>query len=198
MRKVITTVLVLLLIVASVPAAAVDFEDAPEEDHWVYDNFITLYEIGLLQGYPDYTFRGEDEASRYELVELSARVLKNLQDRVEDLEGDLDGLNYLTPDQVEELIGDEVEEVEGEINELYAFIQELESEFIDDLEDQDLQVTTLAERVDGLEDEIDELADVQQEHDQRIEEALSTARQARLFGIIGILFGVAGIIAGAN
>ena len=75
------TTLVLGLLLSTLPVLA--FSDEPAPEKWVYENFLVLKEAGLLKGYPDNTFRGENNATRYEMVELTARVLKYLEEKIE-------------------------------------------------------------------------------------------------------------------
>ncbi|MBD3173850.1 MAG: hypothetical protein GF320_01615, partial [Armatimonadia bacterium] len=44
-------------------------------DHWAYDAIAELYDAGLLEGYPDGTFKGENNLTRYEFAMALARLL---------------------------------------------------------------------------------------------------------------------------
>ena len=44
-------------------------------DHWAYDAIAELYDAGLLEGYPDGTFKGKNNLTRYEFAVALARLL---------------------------------------------------------------------------------------------------------------------------
>ena len=48
------------------PAFAGPFADVPV-DHWAYQEVTELAELGILEGYPDGTFKGKQPMTRYEL-----------------------------------------------------------------------------------------------------------------------------------
>ena len=71
----------LLLVVAFAPAiAAQPFSDVPQ-DHWAYNAIDKLASAGLIEGYPNGTFGGKCNMSRYEF----AVAITRLMDRVEQL-----------------------------------------------------------------------------------------------------------------
>ncbi len=73
----------LLLAVAVGPALAQQpFSDVPV-NHWAYDALNELAEKGVMEGYPDGTFRGKQSLTRYEFAQAIARML----DRIEQLGG---------------------------------------------------------------------------------------------------------------
>lgn len=47
------------------------------DNHWAYDYVKQLGDRGILTGYGDGTFRGDQTMTRYEMVALIYRVLKN-------------------------------------------------------------------------------------------------------------------------
>lgn len=59
---------------AQTPLATVTIGDVPA-DHWARDAVTLLVRRGLLSGYPDGTFRGNNPISRYEAAQLFARFL---------------------------------------------------------------------------------------------------------------------------
>jgi len=73
------TVVVLLLALAG-PAAAQPFTDAPAPA-WVAAALAKLAADGLVQGYPDGTFRGDRALTRYETAAVVARVLARIESR---------------------------------------------------------------------------------------------------------------------
>lgn len=72
-----------LLALALAPAiAAQPFSDVPQ-DHWAYNAIEKLASAGLIEGYPDGTYKGKCTMSRYEFAMAIARLM----DRVEQLGG---------------------------------------------------------------------------------------------------------------
>ncbi|MBP3690959.1 MAG: S-layer homology domain-containing protein [Schwartzia sp.] len=63
---------------ASAFAAANPFEDVPA-DHWAYDAVAQLASDGVVEGYGDGSYRGDQEITRYEMAQMVARAMtKNL------------------------------------------------------------------------------------------------------------------------
>ena len=50
------------------------FEDVPR-DHWAYDAVAQLAADGVIEGYGDGTYRGEQEITRYEMAQMVARAM---------------------------------------------------------------------------------------------------------------------------
>jgi len=69
----------------SVPVAAQGnpFQDVPR-DHWAYDAISTLWQAGLVEGYPDGTFGGDRFFTRYEMAMVFARALARLERLVDE------------------------------------------------------------------------------------------------------------------
>lgn len=59
---------------ASTVFAANPFSDVPA-DHWAYDAVAQLAEEGVIEGYGDGSFRGQQEITRYEMAQMVARAL---------------------------------------------------------------------------------------------------------------------------
>src|SRR5690554_3560006 len=84
MKKIFTLVLTFLLLSTTVISAGrINFIDSPAPSSWVYENFQILNDAGLLRGYPDNTFKGYENASRYEMVMLTARIFTSLEEKIE-------------------------------------------------------------------------------------------------------------------
>jgi hypothetical protein len=60
-------------------ARAETFTDVPP-DHWAYEAIDYLQQAGLVEGYPDGTFRGERSFTRYEMAMVIARIFTKIQD----------------------------------------------------------------------------------------------------------------------
>lgn len=60
------------------------FFDVPE-DHWAYDAVEYLAEAGLVEGYPDGTFSGSRNFTRYEMALVFARIVARFEQYVDQL-----------------------------------------------------------------------------------------------------------------
>lgn len=159
----------------SMAPTAFAFNDQPQEEHWVYNNFQLLYEAGLLQGYPDSSFQGEQAATRYELVELTARALKYME---EQMDVSLTEKKYLTEEEAKALIS-EASVGSEQIDAVYDAIRDLEEEFKGELDQTNAKVTTLEEDLNS-----------------QIEDLQGQVKTAKTLGIVGIAVGIlAGIVA---
>ncbi len=79
MKKVISSVLTLVLVLAmAVPVMANPFNDVPT-DHWAYDAIKKAAEAGLLEGYGDGSYKPGQALSRYELAALAGRVIDEVE-----------------------------------------------------------------------------------------------------------------------
>lgn len=88
--------LVLVAAMAIVPmfaAAAPLFPDA-KNDHWAADALRRLAAQGLVEGYPDGTFKGDRAASRYEVAMVVARLLAKMEQS---------NASFATKEQLEEV-----------------------------------------------------------------------------------------------
>ncbi|MFZ2960804.1 MAG: S-layer homology domain-containing protein [Candidatus Ozemobacteraceae bacterium] len=107
--KRISMFLVLAFLLTTVMASANPFTDVPFS-HWAYDAVNKLAAKGLLQGYPDGTFKGEKHVTRYALAMVTAKMLANVEQMMEKgLDGklvtkaDLQTLEKLTVEFADEL-----------------------------------------------------------------------------------------------
>jgi len=70
----------LLVVCASAPAFAQQpFADVPLT-HWAYNAVNSLAEQGILEGYPDGTFKGKDRLTRYEFAQAIARLMARMEE----------------------------------------------------------------------------------------------------------------------
>ena len=77
MKKTIVSALTTALVVGAASttfAAANPFSDVPS-DHWAYDAVAQLAADGVIEGYGDSTYRGEQEITRYEMAQMIARAM---------------------------------------------------------------------------------------------------------------------------
>ena len=76
MKKILALVAVIALVAFAAPAfaAANPFMDVPM-NHWAYDAIGQLAARGVLSGYPDGTYKGNQPMTRYEVASAVARAL---------------------------------------------------------------------------------------------------------------------------
>ena len=77
MKKTLVSALTTALVVGAASttfAAANPFEDVPA-DHWSYDAVAQLAADGVIEGYGDGTYRGDQEITRYEMAQMIARAM---------------------------------------------------------------------------------------------------------------------------
>ncbi len=107
--KRISMLLVLAMVLSTVAASANPFSDVPFS-HWAYDAVNKLAAKGILQGYPDGTYKGEKHVTRYALAMVTAKMLANVEQMLEKgigtnlvTKSDLQTLEKLTVEFADEL-----------------------------------------------------------------------------------------------
>lgn len=83
MHGVVGLCVVLALIGAPVVASD-HFKDVPA-DHWAAGSVEKLAEAGIVKGYPDSTFRGDQPVTRYELASAMARFIEYMRESAKPL-----------------------------------------------------------------------------------------------------------------
>src|SRR3989454_10017451 len=78
MRTLAVLVATLLVLVVVSPAFAQPFADVPT-DHWAFDAIAELAAKGIIEGFPDGTFKGDRGVSRYEVAIIVARILARIE-----------------------------------------------------------------------------------------------------------------------
>ncbi|MGE5594183.1 MAG: S-layer homology domain-containing protein, partial [Betaproteobacteria bacterium] len=82
MKRYMPIALVAILVLAlAVPAAAGPFADVPE-NHWAYEAVKQLAAYGLVEGFPDGTFKGAEPMTRYQMAMVIARLLVSLDGQI--------------------------------------------------------------------------------------------------------------------
>ncbi|MGV8121785.1 MAG: S-layer homology domain-containing protein [Candidatus Xenobiia bacterium LiM19] len=126
--KVIIIIFILIALLSSNAGAAPLFGDVPA-GHWAEDAVANLAAKGLVEGYPDGTFKGDRACSRWELAMVIARFLaKNDQEHA----------SFATKDELEQL-------------------RSLVREFSDELEAIGVRVTSLEDQYQRLDTRVNEL-----------------------------------------
>jgi len=77
-KKVVFLALASSLLIAPAAFAGCDFEDMPS-DHWAYQAVQKLCEKGILSGFPDKTFKGQRNVTRYELAASLTKIMDKLE-----------------------------------------------------------------------------------------------------------------------
>ncbi len=78
MKKVALAFAALLVLMVVAPAFSQPFADVPT-DHWAFDAIAELAAKGIIEGYPDGTFKGDRALTRYEMAMVIARVLARIE-----------------------------------------------------------------------------------------------------------------------
>ncbi|MCA9793553.1 MAG: S-layer homology domain-containing protein, partial [Candidatus Eremiobacteraeota bacterium] len=109
--------------------AAPLFPDVPD-NHWAKDAVAALAAKGLVEGYPDGTFKGDRAASRYEVAMIVARLLAKMEQAHASFatKAELQELRKLADAYKEELeaFGVRVTNLEEQTNRLDLRVSELE------------------------------------------------------------------------
>jgi BMFP domain-containing protein YqiC len=77
-KRLILILTVVLALAFSAPVMSAPFPDVPS-NHWAYDAVNELASRGLIVGYPDGTFRGNNPLTRYELAMILSRLIPQLE-----------------------------------------------------------------------------------------------------------------------
>jgi len=78
MRKVALAIAAILVLAVVSPAFSQPFADVPT-DHWAFDAIAELAAKGIIEGYPDGTFKGDRAMTRYEIAMVVARLLARIE-----------------------------------------------------------------------------------------------------------------------
>jgi hypothetical protein len=101
-----------------------------KDDHWAKDAVAALAAKGLLEGYPDGTFKGDRAASRWEVAMIVARLLAKMEqgNATFATKSDLDELRKLANSLKDELdaLGIRVTNLEEQTGRLDQRVTELE------------------------------------------------------------------------
>lgn len=138
----------------AVPALGANpFFDVPE-DHWAYDAVEYLAEAGLIEGYPDGTFGGARNFTRYEMALVFARIVARFEQYVDQL--------------VQEGISTRLQGIENRLDGVDSRVEGIDS-----------RVEGLDTRLTAVESRLDELAAQVAEALKEASEALRAASEAR-------------------
>ena len=75
MKKLILVILAALFLTSAFATSSAGlFSDMPE-DHWAYEAVSNVVDAGIMNGYPDGSFKGDKTVTRYELAQTLDRML---------------------------------------------------------------------------------------------------------------------------
>ena len=94
----------MMILAGATISSAASFSDVPE-DHWTYEAVEEMAEKGVLQGFPNGTFKGNGTMNRYQLALIIARMLANFEQNGSGsiTKSDMQTLERLTVEFAEEL-----------------------------------------------------------------------------------------------
>ena len=84
MKKVTFLVSILLVFALSISTFAVSFSDL-QSNHWAYDAVNKLVAAGIVEGFPDGTFRPDESFTREQMAVVVSRVLVKMNEEQEAL-----------------------------------------------------------------------------------------------------------------
>jgi len=87
-KKLIMLLTFVMVMTLTVPVMAGQFGDVPT-NHWAYDSLEKVAQEGLIEGYQDGSYKGEEELSRYQVAALTSRVMKKIEADDAQLSGDV-------------------------------------------------------------------------------------------------------------
>lgn len=175
-----------------------DIEGADEledldEDHWAYQAIAQLLELGIVEGYPDGEFKGEETINRYEMALIIDGLLDTIDESLEEVEGEIEAAGEeLSQAQLEEVIelteeviaeemsedlGDQqaeevtyiiqgfLDEFEEELAELREDAEGIDAHLSEAVRDFELEAEEIEERMEVLQERIDELEEEEKEYE---------------------------------
>lgn len=78
-KKLLVSVLAVSILGTSTVFAAENHFSSVPKDHWAYNAVEKLVQDGLIDGYGDQDFRGEKSITRYEMAQLVAKAMSNME-----------------------------------------------------------------------------------------------------------------------
>ncbi|ADO77942.1 S-layer homology domain-containing protein [Halanaerobium praevalens] len=82
MKKYIITIALMLVVALAMPAFGASFSDVPAS-HWSYNAINKLVAAGIVEGYPDGEYKGDESMTRYEMAVMVSRALDNIVDEMD-------------------------------------------------------------------------------------------------------------------
>jgi hypothetical protein len=117
MKKILAIAAVAAMAAGVSAYAANPFSDVSTDD-WAYQAVSDLSDQGIVEGYPDGTFRGERNITRYELAQIIARLMANEDQYNAEQRATIDKLAGEYADELNNL-GVRVSNLEAKVGNLY-------------------------------------------------------------------------------
>ncbi|MDD2430324.1 MAG: S-layer homology domain-containing protein [Firmicutes bacterium] len=130
MKKHMLSIIVLGIILSNLAFAALPPTDVPKT-HWAYESIMKILDSGLMEGYPDGSFRGQQAVDRYEMAVFVARLMDVLAQIQTDYELKITDTNEAVSEI--EKTPPVVQSDNQMVKEVLSLVQELEAEFENDL-----------------------------------------------------------------
>ena len=109
-----------------------------QANHWAYEAVNQMAEKGIIQGFPDGTFKGKQNVSRYQLAMITAKMLANVEQNGTGslAKSDLQTLEKLTVEFADELatLGIKTTSLEDDMNVLKRDLSTLKND-VDSIKD---------------------------------------------------------------
>ncbi|SDL15622.1 S-layer homology domain-containing protein [Halarsenatibacter silvermanii] len=155
MRKLTVAIALVLVLAVAAPAVQAQMEDV-DEDHWAYEAVEQLVAAGVVEGYPDGEFKGEQTMTRYEMAMMVGRALDNINEDIAALEADVadleDGLTAAQAADVTEIVQEMIAEempaadeglTEQQAEEVTEIVAALTAEFEEELDEMEAEIGAL-------------------------------------------------------
>jgi len=106
MRKFTVMIALLLVVALATPAIGASFPDVPS-NHWAYEAINELVAAGVIEGYPDGTYKGQRNLTRYEIAMIVSRVMDNMAEQRQELMDEVESMQKkdsgLTTEQAQDV-----------------------------------------------------------------------------------------------
>lgn len=160
MKKLTITIALMLVFALAVPAFAAghgSFTDVPD-DHWAYDAIGSLVDAGIVEGYPDGEYKGQESMTRYEMAVMVSRALDNITAEQEAMaegltEGQAEDVTAIVESLMERNMPESLTEQQAE--EVADIVEALTYELREELAVLGADVEVLAEDLEDLEARVD-------------------------------------------
>lgn len=130
-QRVFIVSILFLMIISSISAAfSSPFSDVPS-DHWAFEAIDSLYSKGIIEGYEDNKFKGNQVVSRYHLAMVTAKMLANIEQTHRKItKADLKVIERLTIEFEEELnlMNIRVKSLEKDLNDVQENVSSVKKE----------------------------------------------------------------------
>ncbi|CCU80069.1 hypothetical protein HSACCH_01825 [Halanaerobium saccharolyticum subsp. saccharolyticum DSM 6643] len=152
MKKLTITIALMLVVALAMPAFGASFSDVPS-DHWAYNAINKLVAAGIVEGYPDGEYKGQQSMTRYEMAVMVSRALDNIVDEMEAMgegltTGQAEDVTAIVKSLMEKNTNDELSDAQAE--EVADIVDALTFELRSELKVLGAEVDTLGKDVDEL------------------------------------------------